>query len=187
MQKHHMIPGGLAKIYAAALFAASLRNREEEAIQGELDGVRRLLELNPDFNNFVLSPQVPTEDKLSLMDGVLTGKCEKLLVNFLKLLVRKERFEIVEDIARAYTALYEKRLGILEVEVITAVPLDGVMERKTVENLEENTKKKIRLTKSIDKTIIGGMVIKMENKIIDGSVKYQLEKLRSNLKEIKVY
>ncbi len=182
-----MITGGLAKIYAAALFAASLRIRREESLQGELDGVRRLLELNPDFNNFVLSPQIPTEDKLSLIDSSLTGKCEKLLVNFLKLLVRKERFEIVEDIAWAYTALYEKRMGILEVEVITAVPLDDALQRKTVEKLEENTKKKIRLTKNIDKTLIGGMVIKMENRIIDGSVKYQLEKLRSNLKEIKVY
>jgi F-type H+-transporting ATPase subunit delta len=182
-----MIYGGLAKRYAVALFEASRKKGITGEMQRDLADFCGVLERNRRFKNFLLSPQILTEEKNALVEKTFGDITNTTFVNFIKLLITKERFDHIEEIAQAYTELYEKSQGIVEVQVTTAIPLDEDLESKAVRKLEEATGKKIRLKKRIDESIIGGMVVRMENKVIDGSVKYHLEKLRSNLKEVRVY
>jgi F-type H+-transporting ATPase subunit delta len=182
-----MIPSSLAERYAKALFATALHKDLAGEVQDNIENFSRLLEINKELKKFMSSPQVRNEDKQEFLEKNLGDILSPTFIGFLKLLLDKNRFEFLQEISIAYTDLHEKHLGILRVSAVTAVPLDSALEKKVIEKLERETKKKIKLSKSVDPDIIGGMIIIMENQIIDGSIRFQLDKLRTNLKEVKVY
>jgi ATP synthase F1 delta subunit len=179
-----MIPRELAKRYATALLQAALKADVASRVSEEVRGLRKMFEKDPAFKNFLLSPQVLTEEKKRALDAVFKGRLSDLLLNFLNLLIDKKRFLFVEEIAAAFIQLYEKHEGILKVKVVTAVPLEEAARSKLIDKLESETKKKIRLSPTTDPEIIGGMVLIMEDKIIDGSVRHHMEKLKRDLDEI---
>jgi F-type H+-transporting ATPase subunit delta len=181
-----MIPGGVAKRYAIALFNTALKSNAVDEMYEETTGFRTLLADQPSFRNFLLSPQILTKDKKDLIEKTLRKRVSDLFVRFLLLLIDKKRFPYVEEIIDGYVYLYERHAGILEVKAVTAIPLDDTMERKTIQKLEQETGRKIRLNSVVDPKIIGGMVLVMEETIIDGSIRFSLEKLRRELDEIRV-
>ena len=180
-----MVPRGLSKRYATALFNSAIKSGKEKALRDEAMGFRQLLLDNKAFRNFLLSPQVLTRDKKDIIKSTL-NKSSDLLVRFLLLIIDKKRFILVEDIIEAYNYLVEHHEGILEVRAITAIELDPVLERKVIGKLERETSKTIRLKPEVDPSIIGGMILIMEDKIIDGSIRYSLEKLRRDLDAIRI-
>lgn len=181
-----MIPGGVAKRYAIALFNAALKADAAAAINEEMLAFRKLLADNRSFRGFLLSPQILTKDKKQTIEKILKGRASDLFVQFLLLLIDKKRFPFIDEIIEGYGYLYERHAGILEVKAITAIPLDESMERKTIDKLEKETGKKIRLNPVVDPKIIGGMILIMEDKIIDGSIRFSIDKLRRELDEIQV-
>jgi len=181
-----MIPRGIAKRYATALFNAALEAGVVDDVNNDTAGFRRVLSANPSLQGFLLSPQVLTNDKKSVIENTLKGQATDLFVDFLILLIDKKRFPHVEEIIDGYENLYERHQGIVEIRAITAVPLDENLKQKTIGVLEERLGKKIRLAAEVDPEIIGGMILVMEDKIIDGSVRYQIEKLMRELDEIRV-
>lgn len=182
-----MIPRGLAKRYALAIFSSALKKSIADELQEDMKSFCELQSSNPVLKNFLLSPQVLTDEKKKLVKKILRERVSSTFVNFLMLLIDKKRFELVEEIAEAYNVLYERYLGIVEVKVTTATLLDHELEKKLIGKLERETRKKIRLKKRVDRKILGGMILIMENKIIDGSLRFHLETLRRNLKAVKVY
>jgi F-type H+-transporting ATPase subunit delta len=176
----------LARRYATALFSAALEEGVVEQVRREIDDFRELLSRDDSLLRYLLSPQVLTEDKIALVRRVFGGRITRLFEDFLVFLIEKKRVEYTEDILDAYVKLYEQHAGIVTVRAITAVPLSERLERKLLEKLTAQTGKTIRLVKEVDPEIIGGMVILYEGKIVDGSVRFHLERLRRNLKEVKV-
>jgi len=181
-----MIRSGIAQRYAKALLHASLAAGSADEVFNDTENLLALLSQDVRFRNFLLSPQVATEDKHALLDKSLKGRASKVLVDLLHILVDKQRIMFVADIAEAYRHFYEKETGMIEVTAITAVPLDEKLREKLLRTLESQTGKTIRLTHEVDPNILGGMIVKMEDKLIDGSVRFQLEQLKRHLKETKV-
>ncbi len=181
-----MLQRGVANRYATALFNSALEARIAEEVRDELVGFKDVLSQNPEFSNFLLSPQIITEDKLGIIHSTVGKKASELFVRFLVLLMEKKRFLFIDEIADSYNELYERHAGILKVEVTTATPLDDRMRKKVIAKLEKDTGKKIRIQPVTDPEIIGGMILMMEDKIIDGSIRFQLEKLRRELSAIRV-
>jgi F-type H+-transporting ATPase subunit delta len=182
-----MILRGIAKRYAVALFNAAVQQDIAEQVQEDLASVDNLMKENPEFRNYLLSPQVLTEDKKQLLVDTLAERSAGLLIKFLLLLIDKKRLEHTGEIAEAYTYLFEQLQGILEAKVVTAVPLDGELEQKTIEKLEKETGKTIRLTKTVDPDIIGGMIVVLEDTVIDGSIRHQLDSMKKSLGEVRVH
>ena len=182
-----MILRGISKRYAVALFNAAVRQDIAEQIQEDLASIDELMKVNPEFKNFLLSPQVLTEDKKKILVDVLAERSAGLFVKFLILLIDKKRLEYTHEIAEAYTYLFEQLQGILEAKIVTAIPLDGDLEQKTIEKLEAETGKTIRLIKTVDPDIIGGMIVVLEDTVIDGSIRHQLDTLKKSLSEIRVH
>jgi F-type H+-transporting ATPase subunit delta len=182
-----MILRGISKRYAVALFNAAVRQDIAEQIQEDLSSVNELIKVNPEFKNFLLSPQVLTEDKKKMIVDVLAERSAGLFVKFLMLLIDKKRLEFVGEIAEAYTYLFEQLQGILEAKIVTAIPLDADLEQQTVEKLEAETGKTIRLVKSVDPKIIGGIIVILEDTVVDGSIRHQLDTMRKSLSEIRVH
>lgn len=182
-----MILRGISKRYAVALFNAAVGQDIAEQIQEDLSSIDDLMKVNPDFKNFLLSPQVLTEDKKEIIVDVLAERSAGLLIKFLMLLIDKKRLEYVGEIAEAYTYLFEQLQGILEAKVVTAVPLDVDLEQQTIEKLEAETGKTIRLLKTVDPEIIGGMIVILEDTVVDGSIRHQLDIMRKSLSETRVH
>jgi F-type H+-transporting ATPase subunit delta len=178
---------GVAKRYSVALFNAAVKMDVAEQVGEDVASFDGLLETNERFRNFLHSPQVLTEDKKDLVVKVLGERSSGLFLNFVMLLIDKKRLEHFAEIAEGYGFLYEQLRGIVEVKAITAVPLDDDLEQRTLEKLESQTGKEIRLVKMTDPEIIGGMILIVEDKIVDGSIRHQLEKLKKDLSALKVH
>ncbi len=129
---------------------------------------------------------MPTEDKVRIIEQTLKGRVSKLVVDLLLLLVEKKRFMFIDEIMEAYRYLYEKEKGIVEVRTITAIPLEDKLKDELIRKLEAQTKKTIRIKPEVDPDIIGGMILVMEDHIIDGSIRFKLEQLKRRLGESRV-
>ncbi|MBI4719869.1 MAG: ATP synthase F1 subunit delta [Chitinivibrionia bacterium] len=182
-----MIPSGIAKRYADALFSTAMRKNIAGEIEDNCKQFVELLTMNPGFKQYILSPQVRTEQKLALLDSSLGGSVSPMFMRFVHLLIQKERFAFMEEIAAAYIELHERHRGIQKAVVVTAVPLDESLKQKLITKLEQETRKTIRLKTRVNPEIIGGMIVILNNTIIDGSVIFKLERMRSTLREVKVY
>lgn len=181
-----MVPQGIAKRYATALFHAAIDKNVAGDIQEELQGLGRVLEDNPSFEAFLLSPQILTEDKKKLLEDAFQQRASQLFLEFVELIIDKKRFPAIGEIIEAYNYLYEHHLGIVEVKAITAVPMTAKMEESIRKRLSDVIGQKVRLTPQINPDIIGGIILIMEDKIIDGSVRFELQKLKRELDEIRV-
>ena len=181
-----MIPRGIAKRYSTALFNAAVDMNAVDDVSNDTAAFRKLLLENPSLRGFLLSPQVLTKEKKSVLENSLKGRATDLFVEFLVLLIDKKRFPHVEEIMDGYGHLYEQHKGIIEIRAITAIPLEESLREKTIRILGERLGKKIRLTEKVDPEIIGGMILILEDKIMDGSVRYDLQKLKRELDEIRV-
>ncbi|UCG53382.1 MAG: ATP synthase F1 subunit delta [Candidatus Latescibacterota bacterium] len=181
-----MILSGIAQRYARALHQAALDANVADSVYEDVQSLLDLMAQDKRYKNFLMSPQVLTDDKVDLVKQTLQGRASKLLVELLLLLIEKKRFIFVEEIAEAYRYLHEKHKGIIEVKAVTAVPLEDQLKEKLLHKLEDQTKKTIRLVPEVDPGIIGGMILFLEDKIIDGSIRFNLDQLRKRLGETRV-
>jgi F-type H+-transporting ATPase subunit delta len=181
-----LILSGIAQRYAKALHEAALRADKTDEIYADTQSLLELMAKNKAFGNFIMSPQVLTEKKVELLKQTLEGRVSKLVVDLLLLLIEKKRFMFIEEIVEAYRDLYEKQKGIVEVRTITAIPLEDALKDELVRKLEAQTKKTIRIKPEVDPDIIGGMILVMEDHIIDGSVRFKLDQLKRRLGESRV-
>lgn len=182
-----MILSGIAKRYAVALFNAAVKQDVAEQVDDDLSSFVELLRANKELKGFLDSPEVLTEAKKELITDVFGDRTAGLFVRFILLLIDKKRLVHILDIADAYHQLFEQLQGILEARVVTAVELDPDLEQKTIERLVQETGKAIRLEKTVDPDIIGGMIVVIEDEIIDGSIRHKLEQIKRSLSEVKVH
>ena len=182
-----MIPRGVSNRYATALLQAALKKDVAGGIDEDVRGFRRILQENQAYKNFLLSPQILNRDKKDIIEKVLADGATELFIRFLLLLIDKKRLPLIEEVIEAYIFLYERHQGIVEAKVITAVPIDKSTERKVATKLEQETGKRVRIAHAVDPDIIGGMIIIVDDVIVDGSIRHQMTKMRRDVEELRVY
>ena len=182
-----MILSGIGKRYAVALYNVAKNEGIAEQVNGDITSFARVFASEPGFRNFLMSPMVLIDDKKDLVHKVIGERASGLFVKFVILLIDKSRLKSIGEIAEAYTFLFEQEQGIVEVNAVTAIPLDHDLQMKTRQILEGHLKKQVRLVARTDPSIIGGMILFAEDKIIDGSIRYELSRARKALGELKVY
>lgn len=165
----------IAERYANALLAVARKAGEMEKVLEEVMFLRSLVSENPKLRRFLESPHIAKEERFKLMKKVLSPLLSKTSVNFVLLLGRKYRLMYLAEIAEEYQRLYDKEKAIHRADVTTVTPLDSIMREKLSAVIERIMNKKAALSFYIDKGIIGGVVIKTPNMIIDGSVRKQLK------------
>jgi len=141
---------------------------------------------NRDLGIFLDSPQVPEAEKKKLLKDVFGGKVEDLLLTFFFLLIDKNRIENLQDIATAFADQVEQERGVLRADVVTALPLPADLEDSLRGKLAAMTGKTVVLKKKIDPGVIGGVCVTMGDKILDGTVRANLDRLRKRLGEAPV-
>jgi F-type H+-transporting ATPase subunit delta len=181
-----MTSGGLAHRYAKALFQTALDAGAADDVFGDVQSLMGLAAEMPQVREFLLSPQISPVHKHALIDRAFAGRAHKLLIDLFHLLIDKKRIVLVMDMGEAYIDIYYKHKGMIAVKAISAVPLAERQKERLVSILERRTEKTVRLTQEVDPHVLGGMVLKMDGEVIDGTVRYQLDQLKRRLMEIKV-
>lgn len=181
-----MIDKGVAKRYAHALFGAASTEKAVEALMADLDALENLARAHPEMIRFLESPQETDEAKRALVEKLFRGRVHDLFLRLLFLLMRKKRIPHLLDIVGAYRLIVEESQGIAEARVTTAVPLPKELSDRLRIQLERLFRKKVRIIPRVDPRIIGGLFVMIEGKIIDRSVRSDLENLRQEMLGVEV-
>jgi F-type H+-transporting ATPase subunit delta len=169
------------KVYADALFQLSVEENLLEVVQQDLKSCADILKGEPEFLTILSSPIISNGEKISMLQAVFDGNCNELVYNFMCLLVEKGRFNLILEVQSNFSQQYNESKNLLEAEVITSIPLTEELRQKVIAKLTKLTGKHVTIVETVDKSILGGIVIKYGNTVIDDSVKARFKELSKQL------
>ncbi len=171
----------LADIYARSLMDLAKQGQLVEAVAADFDTISTLLTQNPDFEAFLASPYFDEKTKRDLIRQVFTGKLESLTLNFLSVMIDHNRGRFLPAIIGRYRQFYRLYQGYQPVDVTVAQPLSKEEMEKLSKDLAEAMNVKIDLDVHIDGAILGGLIIRYGDKMVDNSVKGRLTRTVNQL------
>ena len=171
-----------AKNYADALVKIGQDNvLSYSDILYNLESVKEICESSNEFDNVLKNPAVSDDVKYSIIDEVFKKDINEKIIDFIKVLIEKKRFNEFNGIVEAYRDELDIINNIQRVSVTSAVPLNDDMKQRITDKLQKRLQKNILADWQIDNEIIGGLVIKINDDVIDSSLKNKLENLSKNL------
>ena len=170
----------ISTVYARSLFEVAREHGELDEVREQLDEIVRALDENRDLQVFFFSPYFSSAEKKDGIGKLLDGVNERLL-NFLELLAEKHRLPVVFRIRRDYEKLWAEENKLLPVSVTSAVELDADTIQGIGRRIEEQTGRRVELTSSVDPDVLGGLVVRVGNMILDASVRNRLERMRKEV------
>lgn len=173
----------VARRYANALYEEADEAGVLEAVDDDVLMLRRSLTSNDELSRFFESPVISPEKKDDIVQSLLEDRIEPLTLQFLRLLVRKDRETLTKAILDQYQSLRDEQRGVVVARVQVAQPLADADRETLVEALEAKTGKSIRLQVEEEPELIGGLVIRIGDRVFDGSVRNQLTNLRDRLRD----
>ena len=176
-----MINEEAARNYAIAIYEIAEQLKKEKVILENLKIVAELYEKNIEFRDTVNHPSLPNTARKVMVVKVFADVLDSLAMDVMTYLIEKDRFNEIAGISREFQKMYNEKNAIIEVEAVFAVEPTGVQKDELNKKLAGMTGKKIELIVKIDKSIIGGGIIKIGDRIIDGSIRRQFEILRASL------
>lgn len=170
--------------YAQALYAVASEKGVADEVEKDMQGIKELLGKNKKFRAILYHPSIAKSDKKNIINKTIGPKCSKWVKNLLFVLIDKRREKLLDHLTDMFMVVSARIKGIENIKIQTAIPLTDAKRDKLKKNLEKLTKKKVKLEMEVNKKIIGGMVIKIGNKIIDGSVVNHLTNLKKSLLKV---
>jgi len=177
---------GIARRYAGAVFATATDRGIVDEVEGDLQSIVELLGADRALRAFMSSPQVLEEHRRTMLDKVLGERVDKLVFHFLLLLIRKKRFDHLDEIVEAFGTLADEHRGVVRASVTTVMELPAAMRDRLQQRLAASTGKQVTLECLIDPTLIGGAKVVLGDQLLDGSVSRALERLREELAAVSV-
>jgi F-type H+-transporting ATPase subunit delta len=171
----------VARRYASALFNAAAATGLSEAVEREMALVMDLWNQAAGLRSALVSPLVPTERKKAVLAAALGADVSAVTKSFLGLLVDKRREEVLPAAYEEYCRQADEARGLVRAKVSVASPLPTEQERALQAALEQRTGKRVEMETSVEPGILGGVVVRMGDTILDGSVRGSLERLRERL------
>jgi len=171
-----------ARRYAQAVFELALENRELEKWFDDLTLLSDSVS-NQEFLDFLSQPRVTSEEKIRVVRDALGDSVGPLALNLMSLLATKNIAHILPGITDQYQELLDAQQGIERAEAVTAIPLDDDEQRRVTEMLSAMSGRDVRLTTRVDAEILGGMIIRTGDRVMDGSTRSRLQAMRRGLAE----
>jgi len=179
-----MIEKTLAKRYAAAMLAVAVKEGLVEQVESNLLALKQVYETDAMFRLALGQPQIPKAARKKLLRKPFEGRAHPAFLDFLDLLVEKNRVTILPDIATMFDELADVTQGVVRVGVRSAFPLNDRQRQELDQQLARVTGKKVVLQESVDKALKGGMAVRIGDTVIDGTVAHRLARLREYLAEL---
>jgi F-type H+-transporting ATPase subunit delta len=170
----------IAQVYARSLFEVAKEEQLLDTVREQLGAFTDALNDNREVAIFFFSPYFSTNEKKAGLQRMLTG-AEPIFMNFLEALLERHRMPAIFRIRVAYEQMWEEENRLLPVQVTSAVELDEQTVNSIGERIGQQTGRKIELSSEVDDSIIGGIVLRVGNVILDASIRNRLEQLRKQV------
>ena len=172
----------VASRYAEAIFSLSVQNNAVDEYQEELTVLSGIYETESGFKAFLLSPGTNVQTKKRILTNLFEGKVGPSTLNFLLLLLDKDRIKYLPEICRQYIRMADEQKNVLHITIMTAIPL----EQEYIDRICEKFKTSfhsvsVKASVQTDPSLIGGVKVAVGDKLYDGTIKGKLSKLRSVL------
>lgn len=171
----------IANRYANALMQLAEDKNAFDSVSADVELVYNTLKSSRELQVALSSPVISQKDKKSILTQVFENRISPESMEFIQFVVQKNREDLIFNIASSFLILRDKKMGIVNAEVISSYQLNDEQKNKLKSKIEEITRKKVRLTYSVRESIIGGFMIRIEDTIYDASIKHRLEALREKL------
>jgi len=170
----------IARVYAEAMFESAKEGGKLDEIREQLGEFADAVSDNRDLQAFLFSPYFSSEEKKRGLEGAVSGADEEL-VNFLELLTEKHRMPAIFRIRAKFEELYAEETKRLEVNVTSAIALDDSVVKQVGDEIEKQTGRTVELSSTVDEGILGGLVLRVGNVVLDASLQNKLEKMRREI------
>lgn len=168
----------VAPRYSKALF--QLEGSKEQRL-GILEQLLHLWKNDPNVGSFLASPTVSKDEKMNFFEKILGDHQDKNLLSFLNLIIQNNRSKVIPSIIKDFRKKVIDSMGILEVTLSTAVPIDAKDKETLKQKLESQNNRKVEIKEKIDPKMIGGVILTIGDKLLDFSINGRLENLRKQL------
>ena len=170
----------IAEVYSRALFDVAMEKDVLDEIHDELGQFVEELDENRDLQVFFFSPYFSSQEKKDGIAKMISGADENF-VRFLELLAERHRMPAIFRIRRDFDELYAEERKLLPVTITSAIELDKSLVKDIRKKIEDQTDRKVDLTTKVDPNLLGGLVLRVGNKVLDGSIRARLERLRKQV------
>jgi F-type H+-transporting ATPase subunit delta len=172
----------IAAPYARALYEYGLTTNVMHKVTADLFNINEFITRTPELESYLKNPGISTTAKYEVLEKTVKSKVNKETFNFVGVLVHRDRLDILEAVAIHYSRLVYESAGIRLIDVVTPIPMGLFQRNKLTDRLKKLTKaREVRLTLYIDPTLIGGILIKTDSKVLDYTVKNKIQSLAKYL------
>ncbi len=177
----------VAKTYGEALFELAMEKRNPEEFLQEAEGILQVLSENPEFDKLMKHPKISKLEKEEVVESVFAGCVSKEMTGFLRLIINKERYDEVKNIIRYFAERLQEERKIGVAYVTTAVELTKEQKEAVYNRLLATTEYKVmKMHYTTDASIIGGMIIRIKDRVVDSSIRTKLEEMKKQLLQIQL-
>jgi F-type H+-transporting ATPase subunit delta len=170
----------LAQVYARSLFEVALEHDALDELREQIGQFADAVNENRELAVFFFSPYFSTKEKQEALGRILDG-ANPVLMNFLSLLIENHRMPVIFRIRQEYQRLWEEENRMLPVQITSAIALDDATTASLGETIGERAGRKVTLAAIVDPDILGGIILRVGNSILDASIRNRLEQLRRHV------
>ena len=174
---------GMGREYGDGLYELARDEDLRPELHDALMEIYDCVKAQPAFERLLCSRAIERSERLKVVEETFGGRVHPYLVNFMKLLVEKERFDAFEDCAKWFHTRYNEDYGIVEAHVTSAIALSDERKQALKARLDEISGKNVTLICEVDPTVIGGIRVEMNGRRYDNTIQNRLDRLRHNLTE----
>jgi F-type H+-transporting ATPase subunit delta len=172
-----LIDTRIVRRYAAALFQSAQKVEVVDLVESDLGLITYTMETIPTLSEALVSPLIPASKKREVVTSIFRDKIHEITLFYLYLLIDNRREEVIKQTEFEYIRLANEARGIVAAQVTAAIELTESEMAKLKANLSEQMGKRVDITVTVDPSIIGGLIVRIGDTVMDGSVTGQLEKL----------
>lgn len=177
----------ISKTYGDALFELAVEKQCEDDLFAEAETVLKALVDNPDFSRLMTHPKILKEEKLKILEEVFQERVSDEMTGFMEIVIKKDRFSEMEEIFRYFISRVKEYKGIGVAYVTTPLGLNEIQKANVKERLLATTSyKQMEIHYRVDEELIGGMVIRIGDRVVDSSVRTKLEELKRQLLKVRL-
>jgi F-type H+-transporting ATPase subunit delta len=169
----------VASRYAKSLLDLAVEKNELDSVYTDMKNFRSLTRSNREFTRLLKNPIVRNDKKMKILDAIFAGKVNPMTYSFMQIISRKNRESVLPEIADAFFTQYNTYKGISKAEVTTTFPLNDDMRKQITDLVVKMTGNQVELVEKIDKSLIGGYVLRVGDRQIDESISSKLSELKA--------
>ena len=175
---------GIIKKYAQAAYKIAVKEEDVNKISVRLHNVRSILKSVPELNQLLITRRIQVQDKITMLKNILDNKISDIEMDVMALLIENGHMNLFGEVVKRFDYLLDKDSDIIKVQITTSTKLSDDEVQRISSKIENKIQKKIDVATETDSSLIGGLKLRVENTLIDGSVSKRLQKMRDTLIQV---